>query len=193
MKTAALALLTTLCLAAPAAADVPVPGSDLKVSETRNAQVGGKAVSLKLTGVGLREKAFINVYAIAGYVDGAAAPHSATELASADVPKQMVLTLERDVEGGKMADAMSEAIRANYPSGMDSEVSQLEGFLKSHPLGKGDEVIFTWLPHAGVVCEVRGQGNLTLKNPAFAKAVWDIWLGGTPVQKDIKKGLVSRL
>jgi len=193
MRNAALALLSTLLFTAPAAADVAVPGSDLKVAETRNAQIGGKAASLKLTGVGLREKAFFNVYAIAAYVDSGASPHSASELASADVPKQMVLTLERDVEGAKMADALSEAIRANYPSGMDAELGQLEGFLKANSLKEGDDVIFSWLPGAGVTCEVRGRGNVTVKSAAFAKAVWDIWLGGHPVQGDIKKGLVSRL
>jgi hypothetical protein len=105
----------------------------------------------------------------------------------------MILTMERDVDGAKMAEALSEAIRANYPSGLEAELGQLEAYLRSHPLKTGDEVDFTWLPGGGVVCAVLGQSPATIKSPAFAKAVWDIWLGAHPVQKDIKKGLVSRL
>jgi hypothetical protein len=181
-------------LSSAALAEVRVDGSDRSYPETRQATVSGKATSLKLTGVGLREKAFINVYVIGSYVDQAASPKGPGDLATTDVPKQMILTMERDVDGKKMADALSEAIRANYPSGLDAELGQLEAYLRSHPLSTGDEVDFTWLPGGGgVVCAVLGQSPLTIKSAAFAKAVWDIWLGDHPVQKDIKKGLVSRL
>ena len=190
-------LVVALSLSAPLAAradDVSVPDSDRKVADTRKAVIGGKSTALKLTGVGLREKAFINVYVIASYVDAAAAPHSASELAGLDAPKQMVLTMERDVDGPKMAEALSDAVRGNYPSGMDAELGQLEGFLKAQSLNEGDEVVFTWQPGGGgVVCTLSGKAPVTIKSAEFARAVWDIWLGGHPVQGDIKKGLVGRL
>jgi hypothetical protein len=190
-------LLVALSLAAPLAAqaaDITVPDSDHKVSDTRKAVIAGKSTALKLTGAGLREKAFINVYVIASYVDAGAAPHSASELSGLDAPKQMVLTMERDVDGPKMAEALSDAIRGNYPSGMDAELGQLKGFLEAQSLNDGDEVVFTWQPGGGgVICTLTGKSPVTIKSPEFAHAVWDIWLGGKPVQSDIKKNLVERL
>ena len=102
--------------------------------------------------------------------------------------------MEREVEGPKMAEALSDAIRGNYPSGMDAELGQLEGFLKAQSLNDGDEVVFTWQPGGGgVVCTLSGKAPVAIKSPEFARAVWDIWLGGHPVQSDIKKHLVERL
>ena len=175
------------------AGEVAVSGSDRKVTDTRQAVIGGKAVDLKLTGASLREKAFINVYVIASYVASGTSPKSASELASVDAPKQMVLTMERDVEGPKMAEALSDAVRANYPSGMDTELGQLEGFLKANPLHTGNEVSFTWEPGGALVCALTGKSPVTIKSAAFARAVWDIWLGAKPVQSDIKKDLAARL
>jgi hypothetical protein len=38
-----------------------------------------------------------------------------------------------------------------------------------------------------------GKKDVFIANPAFSKAVWDIYFGKNNVGEDVKRGLVSRL
>ncbi|HTU19083.1 MAG TPA: chalcone isomerase family protein [Gemmataceae bacterium] len=173
---------------------VGVPGSNNQYTTTMDITIADKPVHLVLTGVALRQKLFFNVYAIGSYVLDGAAVHTAEELAALDVPKQLHLVMERGVEGRDMAEAFLIAIRQNYPTpNFDAEVSRLIEKIRQLQLQKGDHVYLTHQPGIGLRCQVIGKGDFTIDNPAFSRAVWDIYLGKNNVGDGIKKGLVSRL
>src|SRR4051812_7807450 len=94
---------------------VGVPGSGTHYSTQVDANVGGKAVKLTLTGTALRTKLVFNVYAIGSYVQQGVSVKSAEELAAVDCAKRLHLVLERSVDAKDMAEAFRTAVRMNYP------------------------------------------------------------------------------
>ena len=173
---------------------VGVHGSSTQYTTTMDITIGGQPVHLVLTGVALRQKFFFNVYTIGSYVLDGAVVHTAAELAALNQPKQLHLVMERDVEGGDIAEAFLIAIRQNYPTpNFNEEVNRLVEKIREIQFKKGDHIYLTHQPGIGLRCQVIGKGDFTIDNPDFSRAIWDIYLGKSNVGEGIKKGLVSRL
>jgi hypothetical protein len=68
----------------------------------------------------------------------------------------------------------------------------IEKTLRTIRLEKGDRVSLTAVPGAGLRCQVAGKADESIGNPAFARAIWDIYLGRRTVSDAVKSGLVSR-
>jgi hypothetical protein len=174
--------------------DVTVPGSTAKFPPLIESKIGDNAVRLDITGAAMRTKLLFNVYAIASYLQNGVVVHRAEELAAIDAPKQLHLVMERDVDGKDMAAAFRDAIRLNYPAPQfDSEVNQLADFLQAHTVKKGDHVWLTHIPGVGLHARLVGKTEAIIRNAAFSKAVWDIYLGKNNLGPSIKEGLTSRL
>jgi hypothetical protein len=180
--------------AAGAAELAGVPGSAVQYPTAVEANVAGRPVKLVLSGTALRQKLFVNVYAVGSYVQAGVAVRSAEELAAADCAKRLHLVMERTVEGKDMAGAFRAAIRMNYaePAFAD-EVTKLMQFLRTDTARKGDQIFLTHVPGVGLHCSLAGKAEFLIKNVAFSRAVWDIYLGKNNLGEAIKKGLVSRL
>ncbi|MGH9678048.1 MAG: chalcone isomerase family protein, partial [Candidatus Acidiferrum sp.] len=134
------------------------------------------------------------VYSIASFVRSDVKVRNAAELASADVFKRLHLVMERDVAGGDMADAFSSAIRRNYPEpAFSEEVQTLVRMLQAGTARRGDSILLTHLPGEGLQIKVGVNEPFVITNPAFSKAIWDIYLGPNNIGESIKRGLVSRL
>lgn len=173
---------------------VGVHGSSTQFTTTMDITIDGKPFHLVLTGVALREKFFFDVYTIGSYVVDGVAVHTAEELAALNQPKQLHLVMERDVEGGDIAEAFRLAVRQNYPSpAFDDEVNRLIGMIREIDFKKGDHVYLTHQPGIGLRCQVIGKGDFVIENPDFSRAIWDIYLGKNNLGDGIKKGLTSRL
>jgi hypothetical protein len=187
--------LLALCGAWASAADmVGVPGSDVKYPAAIQAKIAGKDARLVLTGTALRSKFVFNVYTLGSYLQEGVKARSAEELAAIDAPKQLHLVMERDVDGKDMADAFHSAIRLNHASpAFDKELTALMEYMKMHPVKKGDNIWLMYVPGAGLQCNIIGKGEVKINNPAFGKAVWEIYLGKNNLGDSIKKGLTSRL
>ena len=171
----------------PSAAVTPYP-SEQKVT------VGDKPVNMVLTGAALRKKVFFSVYTIGSYVQEGAGVRDGDDLAAKDCPKQLYLVLERDVKGTDMADALRSAIRANYEDPQfAAELTMLDDFMSRFNIKKGDHVRLTHVPGKGLHADVEGKAQMLIQNPAFSKAVWDIYFGRNNLGDAIKKALVSRL
>ena len=181
-------------LAVYAVEQVAVDGSDRKFDSQITETIGGQQVTMDLTGTALREKAWINVYAIGSYLQQGAAVHTPEELAAADVPKSLHLVMERGVGGKKMAGAFTEAIEANYPApAFAEELKAFQAYFEGGSVEENDPITFTNEPGVGVWCKVGAKEALQIKNPKFSKAIWDIYLGPNNIGEGIKKGLTSRL
>lgn len=173
---------------------VDVDGSDLKFESTVTDTIGGQQVTLDLTGTALREKAWVNVYAIGSYVQQGAALKTGDELAAADVPKKLHLVMERGVGGKKMGDAFQEAIEANYTAAeFEAELKAFQDYFAANSVEAADSISFVNEPGVGLVCKVGKAEAITIKNPKFSKAVWDIYFGKNNIGDAIKTGLSSRL
>jgi hypothetical protein len=177
-----------------AADQVGVPGSATTFPSQAETSLGGPAVKLRLTGTAMRTKYLFNVYALASYVVEGVKVGSPEELAAIDRSKQLHLVMERNVDGKDMAEAFRAAIRMNYPEPVfNDEVATLVQFIRSIDAQKGDHVYLTHVPGVGLHCYVAGKGAIQIKNLAFSRAVWDMYLGKNNLGEQIKKGLVSRL
>ena len=197
MFSRSLVAVTVAALAAGGASAVElvgVHGSSTRFTTTMEATAGDKPVRLLLTGAAVRQKVFINVYAIASYVQEGVAVRTAERLAEVDCVKRLHLVMERDVEGKDMAAAFQTAIRANHAApAFAAEVEQLTRVMQGAAAKKGDHIFLTHLPNVGLHVSMPGKVDFTIRNPAFSRAVWDIYLGKNNLGEGIKKGLVSRV
>jgi hypothetical protein len=190
-----LAALVVLGAAGVGAAQmVGVPGSGVQYPAKVETTVAARPVRMVLTGVALRQKVFVNVYAIGSYVQEGVAVRSAEELAAADCPKRLHLVMERTVDGKDMAEAFRAAVRRNYPEpAFANEVNMLAQRLRGDSARQGEHIFLTHVPGVGLHGSRPGKAEFLIKNPAFSKAIWDIYLGRNNLGEGIKRGLVSRL
>jgi hypothetical protein len=189
-----LAVVALVGTMAAAAEMVGVPGSGTQYPSEIDAAIGGKAVKLRLTGTALRTKLLVNVYALGSYVQKGMAVGSAEALAAADCPKRLHLVMERTVDGKDMAEAFQSAVRLNYaePAFAD-EIHQLVQFMRATTARTGEHIYLTHVPGIGVQISAAAKADFLIKNVAFSKAVWDIYLGQKNLGEAIKRGLTSRL
>ncbi len=174
--------------------EVGVSGSATKYPISIQSKIGDKDVKLTLTGVAMRKKAFFKVYTLGSYIEEGITVHNAAELAGKDCAKQMHLVMERDVDGQDMANAFIDGIRLNYPEPQLAEqCKSLLEFMKGKSLKVGDHVWLTHVPGVGFNCRLPGDKDILIKDVAFAKAIWDIYLGNKNIGEEIKANLTSRL
>jgi hypothetical protein len=187
-------LVAGLSVSAAIAGDtVGVSGSSVQYPTEAVAAIGDKKYPEKLSGTAMRKKALFNVYTIGSYVSTEFRGRSAEELASCDMAKQLHLVLERNVSGADMARAFDEAINANHPSEFATELGKLKTLIKAHDVQRGEHVWITHVPGYGLHIQLVGKTSEFIPGLAFAKAVWEIYLGQKNVGESVKKGLVSRL
>jgi hypothetical protein len=184
-----------LCVAGVVAAEmVGVPGSNAKYPDLTEIQINDKPVRMVLTGTALRTRYFYNVYAIGSYVELAVNVHGAEHLIALDCPKQLHLVMERDVDGKDMAEAFKAAVRLNHNEPeFAAEIETLATAMLANPVKKGDHILLTHVPKVGLRCGIAGKPEFTIENPAFARAVWEIYFGQNNLGIAIKEGLLSRL
>jgi len=179
---------------AVAAEMVGVPGSDVRFPATTEVAVGTQSVPVTLTGTALRRKLGFKVYAVASYVQAGSPVAGPEQLLAADAVKLLHLVLERKVDGPTLADSIRAGVKLNYPAdAFAAELAQLDQALKGRELAAGQHVLLTAVPKAGLRCFVPGQTDLVIPNPAFAKAIWEIYLGRNTIDDAIKAGLTARL
>jgi hypothetical protein len=155
---------------------------------------GGKTVKLALTSTAMRTKLIVNVYAIGSYVQEGAKARTAEDLATVDCAKRLHLVMERKVDGKDIGEAFSSAIRMNYSEpAFNDEIQMLKQYLQNTTVEKGDQIYLTHVPGVGLECNLAGKTTLTIKNPRFSQAVWEIYLGKHNLGDNIKRGLTSRL
>jgi hypothetical protein len=173
---------------------VGVPGSNTQYPSEIQASIGGRNCQLALTGTAMRTKLIVNVYALGSYVQKGESIRSASELAFADCPKRLHLVMERTVDGKDMGEAFRTAVRLNHPEpAFTDEVNMLVQYMRASTARKGDHIYLTHIPGIGLQINVAGKADFLIKNVAFSKAVWEIYLGSKNLGETIKKGLTSRL
>lgn len=159
-----------------------------------NSNVGGKPVKMVLTGTAMRTKYTFKVYSIGSYVHEKATVRNASELVSADVPKQLCLAFERDVDGVALSESFRDSIGMIRPApAFAAELATLSRYMAAHPVKKGSLIWLSYIPGVGLGCQVLGAPEIKIKNVALAQTVWEVYLGRKNLGVAIQSGLTSRL
>lgn len=156
------------------------------------AQVGN--ASLQLNGAGIRTRFFFKIYVAALYLPRKQV--SGDAVVADEHEHRMALHILHELGSKKLYGAFSEAIETNHTA---SELAALDAQLKQmaqifdavKEVKPGDVITLDYLPGSGTQIGVNGTARGTIPGAAFNRALLRIWLGGKPVQDDLKKGLLG--
>ncbi len=149
--------------------------------------------TLVLNGMGLREVTWlrINVYVAGLYLETRSS--DADAILGDDHPKRIVLLFVRSVGRRQIIHEWDESLRANVGqdfASLEERVATLHGWLPD-TLSRGDEISLSFLPGEGLVVEIGGVVKGTIPGADFARAVFAVWLGPRPPDRDLRAGLLG--
>jgi hypothetical protein len=149
--------------------------------------------TVKLVGVGLRTRWWFNVYVMGAYQ--ANPVKSARHLIKSDEPKFLWIKMLRSISGEKMRDALDEGMEKNVPEEARAKLKdRMDQFKAQFPeeIKKGLEIGFTYLPGKGTLGRIEKQEKGPFEGKDFQEALWSVWFGKKPADKDLKKGILSK-
>ncbi len=166
----------------------------------------GAAFALKkddmtLLGGGLRVKKMVftfKAYAIGLYVSDAAlagplaayrtaSPELFKQLQTGDFNKAVVLRFMRNLSQSRIQEAMRESLVGAEPKVLDQFISYFP------ELKEGQECVLRWAPGGTLETVMAGQTKPPIADRAFTERLFGLYVGPTPIQEDIKAGMVARL
>jgi len=179
--------LATLLVALSLIASPAVAATHHGVDLADTATVSGKSVSLN--GAGLRSVLFIKVYVIGFWTEKKV---TSTDAALGAGAWKVQLHMLRGLEAEKITDGIQEGFTKNSASQLSALQARLDTFKTYFPkVAKGDVIELAWQPGKGTVTRVNGAEKGVIEGKDFADALLKVWLGGDPVQQDIKDGMLG--
>jgi hypothetical protein len=159
-----------------------------------------KKDDMTLLGGGLRVKKMVftfKAYAIGFYVSDAAlagplatyktpSPELFKALHTGDFKKEALLRFMRDLSQSRIQEAMREALAGAEPKVLDQFISYFP------ELKEGQECSLRWAPGGTLETVMAGQAKPPIADRAFAEKLFGLYVGPTPIQEDIKAGVVAR-
>ena len=169
-------------------------------------------------GVGIR-KAFVvvKVYAAGLYIDDATGKPSFQKLLEGaggnidslrnspqlynwivqqDFGKSMEWVFTRDLEKGKMKSTIKESLERELGDLSAPDLKDhADKFLEAVdvPLKKWQRMVIMQRSGFELLAQLDGKTIVQVRNKKIAQAIWRIYLGKNPVQKDLKKNLVANI
>jgi hypothetical protein len=155
-------------------------------------QVGN--ATLQLNGAGIRTRFFFKIYVAALYLPQKQI--SGDAVVADEHEHRMALHILHELGSKKLYGAFSEAIEANHTAGelaaLDAQLRQMAQIFDAvKEVKPGDVITLDYLPGSGTQIGVNGAARGIIPGAAFNRALLRIWLGGKPVQDDLKKGLLG--
>lgn len=182
-------MLGLLAFAGNASAQMVVEGARYDGSIV----LGGQP--LVLNGVGVRKRLVFDIYVGGLYVAKKAV--RTAELLDQPGPKRVALRFLRDVEGELFVNSLHVGLKANHSEAelarWQKQVDTLTSTIKTIALARrGDTVYFDYTPNDGTRVSVNGvtRGPL-IPGEDFYAAVLRVWLGETPADAGLKKGMLG--
>lgn len=160
------------------------------VSMPDRTQVGDK--TLVLNGMGVREATILNidVYIAGLYLESKSA--NAREIIQSKQVKRLAMQFVRNVDRDDITKAFIEGFKKNSGGqfgAVESRVKQLVSWLPA--FRKGDVLVLTYTPNAGVEVAIGRGVKGTIRGDDFARALWSVWLGPKPPTADLKTQLLG--
>lgn len=155
-------------------------------------QVGN--ASVELNGAGIRTKFFFKIYVGALYLPQKQT--SAEAIIADEHEHRMALYMLHELSGEKLFNAFNEAIAANHSPAelakLDAQIKQMAQIFEAvQDVKPGDIIMLDYLPASGTRITVNGTERGIIAGASFNRALLRIWLGGKPVQDDLKQGLLG--
>jgi hypothetical protein len=147
---------------------------------------------LALNGAGIRKKLFIKVYAAGLYVTATGA--DADALVAADAPKLVRMVFLRGVTRDQVLGAFREGFEKNSAGpGLADLLRKMDDLAPAIPAAfkEGDELVVAYVPGEGATIRSGGASARVAGKP-FADALFRNWLGPSPADGDLKKGLLGK-
>lgn len=179
----------------------------------------GGSTPHQLTGTATRERTIfrIKVYAYGLYVDAGAArtvfaafagkPATAFEgdrtffhsLLDMRIPMTLRLVMARDVTGEAIANAFDDALKPRVgrviPSHRQEASAALERFrsyFNLNELARGTEIVFSCSSDGRLNTTVDTKARPEIRSPELCRALFDVYLGDTPISTSGRRSLVRR-
>ena len=178
-----LAVLCCILAALPAAAKEREGVVSPEVIESSGKQ-------LHLMGMGLRKKLWFKVYIASFYLEQ---PTEDAALAvSSEQAKRVEMHMLRDLERGKITEAVQAGFEKNSAAQMPKLQGRLDAFLKAIPdLKSGQVILVTYLPGRGTSIKAGAGEEIALPGKDFADALFSVWLGQHPVDDELKNEMLK--
>lgn len=175
-------LLVAMMMALPAFA------GELKgVKMPDTVQVEGK--DLKLNGMGLRTKIVFKVYVAGLYLETTSKDPAA--IIAADGIRRLDLHMMRNLEKKAIVEAMQAGFEKNSGDKMPALKERLDKFMAVIvDLKEGEVLSLVYVPGKGTTIAAGGK-SFTAEGKDFADALFSVYLGKSPVDEDLKKGLLG--
>lgn len=148
---------------------------------------------LSLNGGGIRKKLFFKLYTAGLYLSEKS--KNGNELVAADKLIAIRMTMTSSMIN---SDNMSEAIQEGFNTSLkgntaplQSKINEFISIFKKDPIKEGDVFEIWYVPGEGVKSYKNGTLKGTTTGLDFKKALFGIWLSDTPVDEDLKKGLLG--
>lgn len=184
MNRTAVVMMCLIGLVALQAAGAELAG----VKMPDNAVIDGKTVSLN--GLGLRSKFFVKVYVAGLYVE--TRTKNENTVLSSDEIRQVRMVMTRDLDRGKIIEAVEEGFQKNNKANLPKLRARLDRFVSVIPdLREGDELVITYVPGKGTTLTSRSGATVTIEGKDFADALFSVWLGSHPVDEKLKRAMLG--
>lgn len=150
--------------------------------------VDGK--QLALNGMGLRTKLVFKVYVAGLYAEKTS--HDGNQMIASDQLKRVQMVMLRDLEKGKIVEAVVEGFEKNAKAQMPALKQRLNSFVAQIPdLKEGEHLVITYVPGKGTMLSSKGRESIAVPGKDFADALFSVWLGKYPVDEKLKSGMLG--
>ena len=176
-----------LLLMAPANAQTEV--GDVTLPNTM--QAGGE--TLMLNGAGIREKLWFDLYSGGLYLTEKSKDAEAIMTADKAMAMKLHIT-SKLITSEKMIDAVNEGFEkatGGNTAAISKEIETFKGFFADE-IVKDNIFDIIYVPGTGVVVSKNGTKQGTVKGMAFKKALFGIWLGNDPADKNLKTKMLGK-
>jgi hypothetical protein len=151
-------------------------------------EVGGK--KLVLMGMGLRKKLWFKVYMASLYAEDPIA--DGAKFIASDQIKRVEMHMLRDLERGKIIEAVQQGFENNAGPDMPRLKDRLDQFIKAIPdLKEKQTIVITWFPGRGTFLKAGSGEEIGIEGKDFADALFSVWLGKHPVDDELRNEMLT--
>ena len=147
---------------------------------------------LTLNGLGLRSATILHVSVYVGALYLAQPTRDPAAILDAPMPSELILQFVRNVGADDIRESWDKGF-AHYPAAERTAFADRIARLKSwtEDIKSGERMSFVRLPGRGIQMSVKGALKGTLEGDDFARAFLGIWLGDSPPNPQLKRGLLG--
>ena len=154
-------------------------------------QVGSR--TLKLLGVGLRKKWFLDIYTMGAYSESGAC--DVRILTSSDEIKYIRMDTLRELSAGKIVKFLGKSLDKNMPADVSEELeSQIDTFLGyfKQDLAGQDSIELIYVPGFGTTLKTNGkQQGLSMPGKAFSEVLWSAYFSSRTCCRSLRDQILS--